>query len=158
LIDDPEGVSLERISFSRATDDSTNWHSSAGQGGGASPCRRNSQAEFLGTPDDDWLTVEPELFSPDNDGYHDVLQMACKPEKPGYVVHLRVLDAFGNTVRTLGRQELLGQEGRWNWDGLDENGQVLNPGIYILLAELFHVDGETRVLKRPCVLAAKVDQ
>ena len=158
LIDDPEGVSLERISFSRATDDSTNWHSAAGQGGGASPCRRNSQAEFLGTPDDDWLTVEPELFSPDNDGYHDVLQMACKPEKPGYVVHFRVLDAFGNTVRTLGRQELLGQEGRWNWDGLDENGQVLNPGIYILLAELFHVDGETRVLKRPCVLAAKVDQ
>jgi hypothetical protein len=158
LIDDPEGISLERISVSRSTNDSTNWHSAAGQGGGASPCRRNSQAEFTGSASDDWMTVLPELFSPDNDGYHDILQIICSPDKPGYVAHLRILDAYGNTVRTLGRQELLGQEGKWNWDGLDENGQVLNPGIYILLGELFHIDGETKVLKRACVLAGSLDQ
>lgn len=152
LITDPEGVSLERISTLIPSDDSTNWHSAAETAGFATPGMRNSQAADI-TVNEQWLSATPVLFTPDNNGYHDVQQIDCHPSRPGFVVHLTLLNAQGVAVRSLARQELLGASGNWIWDGTDDSGQRLPPGIYVILAELFHIDGETRKYKTVTVLA-----
>ncbi len=152
LINDPEGVSLERVSMLRPAPDSTSWHSAAENAGFATPGAPNSQRVETATGNQ-WLSVNPVLITPDNDGYHDVQQIFCVPSHSGFVAHLQILNAQGVPVRTLARQELMGDAGTWIWDGTDDTGQPLIPGIYIVLAELFHIDGETRKFKTAAVIA-----
>lgn len=156
LITDPEGISLERISLQMPASDSTNWHSAAETSGFATPGSRNSQAveAVSGTQ---WLYIEPVLFSPDNDGYHDVAQISIQPPRPGFVTHVKILNAQGIQVRELARQELMAASGTWIWDGNDDSGNRLGPGIYVILAELFHIDGETRKFKAVAVIAEKIE-
>ena len=156
LLADKEGVSLERISIYRPADDSSNWHSAAANRGYASPCEKNSQNYEQQNDATDWISVEPELFSPDNDGYHDVLGIQCHPPKGGFMVALSVLNEYGLPLRQLTEQELIGTEATWLWDGTDNSGTIVPPGIYILLARLFHLDGETKVVKKACVVAKKI--
>jgi len=74
LLNSTDGVSLERISFDRPTDDATNWHSASETAGFATPAYQNSQ--FMNyTNEKDNITILPEIFSPDNDGYNDVLNI-----------------------------------------------------------------------------------
>ncbi|MBL7924923.1 MAG: lamin tail domain-containing protein [Bacteroidia bacterium] len=155
LLDDPEGVSLERISPLRPAGDSSNWHSASSSCGFATPTAQNSQYDDYSNTSGKWLDVSPELFSPDNDGYHDVLGIRCRPSRSGFVAALSVYDENGVPVRRLSRQELIGAEGIWYWNGLNDEGQKVPAGIYVVLAELFHIDGETRVLKKACVLAER---
>ena len=133
LITDPEGVSLERISLQMAAGDSTNWHSASMQSGYATPGIRNSQSAATSEVEK-WLAVDPVLFTPNNDGFHDVQQIICKPSRPGFVVHLNILNEQGMTIKTLARQELMGSDGRWIWDGTDDSGNRMPLGIYVVIA------------------------
>jgi hypothetical protein len=74
LLDDKNGVSLERINYSRPTQDANNWQSAASTVGFATPAYKNSQySESDNAGNTFWL--QPESFSPDNDGYNDVLNL-----------------------------------------------------------------------------------
>jgi len=147
-----EGVSLERISAVRPVSDTTNWHSAAGSRGYATPCDENSQ-HMDGIRHDDWLKLEPELFSPDNDGYHDILGIDVLLPREGFMATMSVHDEAGAFVRHIVENELLGTVNHWFWDGLDGSGNVVHPGIYMLLSTFFHADGEVRRLRRACVVA-----
>ena len=46
----------------------------------------------------DEVTVEPKIFSPDNDGYNDVLSIHFKFENPGYTANIQIFDAQGRLV------------------------------------------------------------
>lgn len=155
LIQDAEGFSLERISAKGNGSDSSNWHSAASNSGGATPCQINSQHYDDANDGFSWLQLSPELFSPDNDGYHDVLGIQCAPPRPGYMVALYVYNEFGYPVRKLTEQELIGKEGSWIWNGLSDEGELQEPGIYVLLMELFHIDGDVKKIKKAFVLARR---
>lgn len=149
-----EGVSLERISPSRPVYDTANWHSAAGSRGYASPCDENTQ-HMEGPPHDEWMKLVPELFSPDNDGYNDILLIDVKLPREGFMASISVYDEAGSIIRNITENELLGTENRWCWDGLDTSGNVVEPGIYMMLSTFFHADGEVRRLRRACVVARK---
>lgn len=153
LLTDPEGVSLERISFAIPASDSTNWHSAAESAGFATPGARNSQALAPGSEPDKILRVDPVLFTPDNDGFKDTQFIRCQPAQPGYVAQAAILGPYGEVVRTLARQELLGDSGQWIWDGLDDTGAPVAPGIYVAVVELFHINGRTATAKAATVVA-----
>lgn len=157
LLTDPEGVSLERISFYLPATDSTNWHSAAERAGFATPGARNSQALNPAKEKEKLLWVDPVLFTPDNNGEKDVQLIVCRPPQQGYVAHAALLDQHGEVVRTLARQELLGEEGRWIWDGLDDAGLPTVPGIYIAVVELFHINGQTKSSKTVSVVARPLE-
>ena len=153
LLADPEGVSLERVSHLLVADDSTNWHSASVNSGFATPGAVNSQALSSSGDREKILWVDPVLFTPDNNGDKDAQLIICRPAQPGYVAHASILDQNGVVVRTLARQELLGDKGQWVWDGLDDAGAPLPPGIYIAVVELFHINGQTTSSKTVSVLA-----
>jgi len=52
---------------------------------------------------------------------------------------------------------LLGLKGNWNWDGLNENGQKLRVGTYIIFTEIFNLQGKKQQFKNTVVLARKLN-
>jgi hypothetical protein len=155
FLSDQEGVSLELISPRRNVSDSSNWHSAANNSGHATPCKINSQYYDDSNDGSGWFQLTPELFSPDNDGYHDVMGLSCTPPKPGYMVALSIYNEFGIPIRKLTEQELLGNEGQWIWNGLSDENTLQQAGIYIALLEMFHIDGDVKKIKKAFVLAKR---
>lgn len=155
LIDNAEGVSLERIDPSGPSTDKTNWHSAASTAGYGTPGYKNSQYKLL-TAVDAALTVSPKIFSPDNDGRDDIATLQYQVTEPGYVANVTIFDAAGRAVRNLVRNGTLGLKGSWNWDGLGDKGQQLSIGTYIIFTEIFNLQGKKQKFSNTIVLARKL--
>lgn len=149
-----EGVSLERINYSRPSDDKTNWHSASELVGFATPAYENSQFKETETIADD-VIIEPEIFSPDNDGFEDFANINFTFDEPGYVANIKIYDSRGRLIRYLANNQLLGIEGTTTWDGLDENNQKAPVGIYVVFIEIFDLEGNVKQYKKSVVVAAR---
>lgn len=149
-----EGVSLERINSEKATQDKQNWHSAAQSVGFATPTYKNSQYSgflYLENP----ITITPEIFSPDNDAYNDVLNINYQFDTPGYIANVIVYDSKGRFIKQLAKNELLATKGGFIWDGIDESNQKAIIGIYIIYIEVFDIKGNKKDFKKTAVLAGK---
>lgn len=154
LLSTVEGVSLERISSEKQAQDKQNWHSAAQSIGFATPTYQNSQySNFLYLEDP--ITISPEIFSPDNDGYNDNLSINYQFSTSGYVANVQIFDSKGKLMKTLVRNELLGTKGNFIWDGIDESNQKAIIGIYIVYIEVFDMNGNTKSYKKTAVLGGK---
>jgi hypothetical protein len=154
LIVNNEGVSLERINYTKPTNDPLNWHSAASTAGYGTPGYQNSQ--FMQEKEaQSEISIYPKVFSPDNDGFNDFATVNYHFTRPGFVCNLTIFDASGRPVRYLARSALCGLKGFFRWDGLDEKHQRLSTGIYVLLTEIFALDGTTKKFKDTIVLARK---
>lgn len=156
LIDNAEGVSLERIDPDGVSQDAVNWHSAASTAGYGTPTYKNSQYKLLQSINAT-LQVVPKVFSPDNDGRDDISTIQYKVSEPGYVANITIFDANGRPVRTLVSNAVLGLEGYWNWDGLDDKKQKLPIGTYILFTDIFNLNGKKESFKNVVVLARKLN-
>jgi hypothetical protein len=153
LLNSTTGISLERLNPNRATQDSTNWHSAA-ENVRATPGYKNSQ--YNETSDDGTeIQIEPETFSPDEDGKDDNVNIHFHFSTPGYVATIQVFDAKGRLIRKLISNELIGNDGTFSWDGLTDKKEKARIGIYIFYIEVFNLEGSTKSYKRTCVLASK---
>ncbi len=154
LIDDLNGVSLERIDYERLTNDPTNWHSAAEKVGWATPGYENSQLQPANAATESFI-VEPEVFSPDNDGFQDVLNISYALDGPGQVANISIFDRDGRQIRLLSRNELLATEGTVSWDGITDDGTKARIGVYIIFIELFDLKGDVSSTKKTCVLGGR---
>ena len=154
LIDNKEGVALERIDYHAPTQNQDNWHSAATSVGFGTPTYKNSQYRMDLQVQGD-ITVSPEIVSPDNDGMDDFATIDYSFPSPGYVANITVFDAAGRPVRFLQRNALCGTKGNFRWDGLGEKFQKLPVGIYIIFTEVFNLDGKKKQFKNTIVLARR---
>ena len=152
LLAGTQGISLERIDCNRPSLDRTNWHSAAAGCGYSTPGKLNSQQSQAGDGPGA-LLVEPEVFSPDNDGTNDVVNILYRFDRAGWVANITVYNARGMFVRTLAGNVLMGGSGVYSWDGRDDAGQLAAPGIYIILLEAFHSSGGKVAHRKVCVLS-----
>lgn len=152
LLDDTEGVSLERISFTADTQSEDNWHSASTTAGLATPGIANSNSLPTEVTDGEFELVE-KVFSPNSDGDNDFLIINYKLDKPGYVANVKVFDDEGFEIDQIVSNGLLATEGLITWNGTTSEGSISQIGLYIIIAELFHPDGEIKNFKKVCVLA-----
>jgi hypothetical protein len=155
LLNSTDGVSLERINFDRPSDDRSNWTSAATDREFGTPGYQNSQFASLFTPQEGELEIRPEVFSPDNDGYDDVVTAYYSFEKPGFTGSLSIFDQKGRLVKTLIKSALFGTEGIISWDGITDSNTKASIGMYILYLEAFNTSGAIVKLKKPVVVASK---
>lgn len=156
LLVSTKGVSLERINFARKTQDASNWHSASQNVGYGTPAYKNSQySENTGSANDQ-VEIEPEVFSPDNDGYQDVVNITYKTDNPGYTGSITIYDERGRLIRNLVKNELWGNSGTYSWDGITNDRDKARIGIYVFLVEVFDLSGNTKQFKKVCVLGAKL--
>ena len=139
LLDNTDGVSLERIDPNGESSSSFNWHSAAEEIGFATPGRVNSQ--FLSALSNGEITLTNDVFSPDNDGFEDVLQISYEMIESGLLGKATIYDDRGRLIRKLFSNELLGSKGTFTWDGLSDNQIKASIGVYVLLFEAFSTDG-----------------
>lgn len=156
LISDDEGIALERIDPNDSSQKQTNWHSAASTAGYGTPTYKNSQYKLTNSVNAT-IDVSPKVFSPDNDGHDDIATINYQVSEPGYVTNIRLFDANGRLVRYFVKNALLGLKGSWNWDGLNENGQKLPVGTYIIFTEIFNLQGKKQQFKNTVVLARKLN-
>jgi hypothetical protein len=154
LLNTTDGVSLERINYNRPSGDRTNWHSAAETVGFGTPAYKNSEYSAV-IADDGAITLYPDIFSPDNDGYNDVLNINYKFDEPGYTANILIYDEKGRLLRTLTRNLQIGTSGTISWDGTTDGNTKANIGIYIIYFEVFDLKGKTKHYKKTTVLATK---
>lgn len=154
LLDNKDGVSLERVDFNRSILESTNWQSAASGVGYGTPGYQNSQ--YIGAANgNDALSLSPESFSPDGDGYNDVMNINYAMPEAGYEGALTIFDGNGNIIRKLTGRQLLGLNGAYTWNGLTEEGNLATAGVYIVWFEYFNLKGTVKHARKTCVVAVK---
>ncbi|MEE9166670.1 MAG: lamin tail domain-containing protein [Candidatus Neomarinimicrobiota bacterium] len=88
------------------------------------------------------IKLEPNPFSPDGDGYQDVIHIAYSlPFSQAYLTVL-IFDSEGRNVRTLARNLATGSEGAISWDGLSYLDRRARIGIYVV--KISAVDAESK--------------
>ena len=155
LIDNEDGVSLERIDPVGSSQEPTNWHSAASTAGYGTPTYKNSQYKLINSVNAT-IEVVPKVFSPDNDGRDDIATVQYQVTEPGFIANITIFDAAGRPIRNLIRNGTLGLQGYWNWDGLDDKGNKLPVGTYIVFSEIFNLQGKKEKFKNVVVLARKL--
>lgn len=154
LLQNEEGVALERIRPEEKTQLAGNWTSASSAAGFGTPAAPNSQSYSGGTASSG-IRIEPAVFSPDGDGWNDFTWVHYYFDEPGYVGSFTIYDLSGRRVRQLLKNATLSREGTVRWDGLDDRQQPLASGPYILLAELFNLRGQTSRFKFSITIARK---
>ncbi|NPA33562.1 MAG: hypothetical protein GXO48_01360 [Chlorobi bacterium] len=152
------GVSLEKINPDLPSNEPSSWQSAASTVGYATPTYQNSQYRPLeDQASQEIVVVEPEIFSPDEDGYNDYVLIKFSLPSGDFIAQVRIFNMEGKLVKTLLNNGLVPQEGFLKWDGSSDKGFKVPVGNYIVLFEAFNPDGETiRVMKR-CVVATRLE-
>mgnify|MGYP001269154502 CR=1 FL=1 len=154
LIDDPSGVSLEKISPSSSSNNKTLWHSASENSGWGTPGLQNSQLYKISNSNFEF-TIETKVFSPDNDGFDDIAIFSYNLSEVGLTGSITVFDQFGRLIKKVKTNELLGNQGVITWDGTNEQGQKANVGIYLVLFEYFNSLGEFYSIKKTITLKTR---
>ena len=154
LIDNKEGVALERIDYNQPTQLKSNWTSAASTTGFGTPGYQNSQfrsdLQVQGQ-----VQISPEVFSPDNDGIDDYAFINYQFTEPNYVANVSIFDISGRNVRSLIRNATLSSTGSLRWDGLNDLQQRLPVGPYIIVTEIFNLKGKTKKFKNVVTMARR---
>ncbi len=155
LLDNTDGVSLERIDPDGVSSDGNNWHSAAEAIGFGTPGLVNSQ--FYPAVANGEFNFTSDVVSPDSDGYQDVLQINYQMIEPGYVGHFTVYDDRGRLIKRVVESELLGASGTFSWGGVKEDGTKASIGTYVGVFEAFQIDGGVVFTKKKAfVVAGKI--
>jgi hypothetical protein len=153
LLQDEEGVSLERIDLNGPTPEQANWQSASGVSGYATPGLPNSQRrDNQNVPEQ--VRVEPEIFSPGDDTF-DFVQILYRFDQPGRVGTVRILNSQGAFVRDIANNELLGTEGSFRWDGERDDGRKASLGYYVVWMETFDPAGGVATFRKRVVVARR---
>jgi flagellar hook assembly protein FlgD len=149
------GKSLERINPNLNGNDPLNWSTSVNSLGGT-PGKQNSIfAENLIQSAN--ISVNPNPFSPDNDGFEDFTIINYNLSQPIAQVRIKIFDSKGRLVRTLINNQASGSSGSVVFEGLNDDGQTLRMGIYIIFLEALNDNsGIVETVKSVVVVARKL--
>jgi hypothetical protein len=149
------GRSIERFNPSFESNDRRNWSTSVAPSG-ATPLQANS-IFTKGIPSAAGLSLSPNPFSPDNDGFEDIIAITYSLPSTISMIRARCFDVQGRLVRTLANNEPVASSGTLLWNGLDDNNRRVRIGMYIILFEaLDAAGGINRVMKDVVVVATKL--
>jgi len=158
LLNDKNGVSLERINPDAPTQGAGNWHSASSESGYATPTYQNSQFTELtaNATNTTIFSLTNNRVSPDGDGFEDFLQINYKTDQSGYTATIHIYDANGQLINKIAQNELLATQGIFKWEGVSSDGQKAPIGIYVLWIEYFNLNGSVKQMKEAVVVAGKL--
>ncbi len=148
LLEDVDGVSLERIAFD-APNSSENWTSAASVEGFATPGYANSQQMDLSAFVDP-VQAEPKVFVPGSANSFTTINYEF--ETAGSFANIYLYDQNGRLVKTLGEGVLLNTDGFVTWDGSSNGGSVARAGYYVIVFEVFGNSGAAEIFKETVVV------
>jgi len=154
VVRDIDGISLERISFTKDANAPGNFRSAAASVGFATPTYKNSQETTSG---DEFVILSSQTFSPDGDGYEDLLTLNYQLNTQASLATVQVFNDKGRLIRKLIQNQTVSTVGSLVWDGLNDGGQRQKIGIYVVVFDVFYLDGKRKSFKNTCVLAGPLN-
>jgi hypothetical protein len=155
LIRNAKGVSLERISPFTPAEVLSNWQSASGNEDYATPGKRNSMA-LSGEFDSNLIQIEPQVFDPEGSLGPSFTTIRYELDQPGWVGSFSIYSSSGLLIQSLAQNQVLGTSGLLTWTGTDRLGARVRPGYYLLLVELFDLNGKTVVIKKMITVAIRL--
>ncbi len=153
LLENDDGVSLERISFVSETNDPNNWRSAASAAGFATPGGPNSQATSNQGVTTGSVEIEPKVFIPGNSGSgRDFTTINYRFDLPGKFANITIYDQAGRMIKKIAEGALLSTDGFVRWDGTTNSGEMTRIGYYVVLFEVFDSSGNSDVIKETVVV------
>lgn len=153
LLENEEGISLERVDYNKPTQDQNNWHSAASTAGFGTPTYQNSQFRSDLVLNGE-ITITPKTFSPDNDGTDDFALINFQMAEAGNVANITIFDAQGRPVRNLVKNATLALTGTFRWDGLNDKQAKVSTGPYVIYTDVFNLNGKRRKYKKTVIVAS----
>lgn len=168
LLEDTEGVALERIDPDRPAQDASAWISAAETCGFGTPGCENSHGFGNGKENVDLgksenlIWIEPRVITPDNDGHNDYGRICWSQSLDGHICRIEIYDDWGRKMNTVASNLLLGRgidvgNGIYGdyirYDAVNHQGKSLRPGIYLMYVEIIRPDGRLKRLKYAFVVA-----
>ncbi|RKD92507.1 T9SS type B sorting domain-containing protein [Mangrovibacterium diazotrophicum] len=153
-IADEEGISLERRSVKLPTSEWENWTSAASVVGFATPGCPNSMLELDFQTNS--VTFEPDVISPNNDGYNDFTNLHFELSEPEWLLNVLIFDVSGRLIDQPQKNVTIGQTADLNWQGQRSDGELLAAGIYVFYIELTNLRGERKVFRKSCTIVNKI--
>jgi len=141
LLNDPNGISLERLSFSGESNDQNNWFTASETEGGATPGYENSQS-FTPQNQIGEMRIEPSTFAPDIPGANNFTTLNYSFDQPGNTINIRIVDVEGRIIKQITQNTVVGTKGFFTWDGSTEEGRKARIGYYMILMEIINTDGK----------------
>ncbi len=151
-----KGVALERLNPDEPSQSESNWFSASSLMRFGTPGYKNSQS-YRPDIQDKTFYVDPKVFSPDFDGFEDVLALHYAFSQNDNNVRITIFDSEGRIVKILKNNILVSNEpGYFLWDGTDDSGRVVQIGTYIAILEVVNIhSGEKKSHKAAFVVAKK---
>lgn len=151
LIDDVEGVSLERISSAVSSISKDNWRSTAESFRYATPGYKNSQSRE--PVNKGVITVSPEIITPNNDGQSDYCQIGYSADSQSQTISISIYNLQGQLVKPIANNVLISPSGFFTWDGTNQQGGILTTAHYIIVSEIITSDGRVLTFRNKVVVA-----
>ncbi len=147
------GRSLERITLTAAVSDPENWGTCVAEAGGT-PGATNSIAAVLPLDSQVEVEIQPNPFSPDDDGFEDHAVIQIQLPLLLAVSNVYIYDVQGRLQRRLLHQQNVGNETTLIWDGTADDGKKVRIGQYILYVEALNGEsGQIKTAKKRLVVA-----
>jgi gliding motility-associated-like protein len=147
LLTSVSGVSLERVSVNRETQNENNWKSAAESVGFATPGYINSQFSDHDTFED-ILKIVPEIFSPNQPGNADYVEIHCYFEESENRVSITIFDRYGNLVKTIANNQICARHEVFLWDGVSEKNYKVPPDLYIIKMNYWNLNTKRKAIKK----------
>ncbi|HLW50785.1 MAG TPA: hypothetical protein VKZ78_07410 [Sphingobacteriaceae bacterium] len=151
FIKDPKGISLERQNPSIDTNAPGNFKSAAVSEGGATPGYQNSSVHTAKTI----LNMKSRIVSPDHDGIDDQLELHYNITHAGLMATIQIFNSQGYLAKNIIRNTSIPSQGIWVWDGQNEQGSIVSPGIYTIVIELYNNSGYRQVFRKSFVIVLR---
>jgi len=151
LIDNVEGISLERISFSEPSTSKSNWRSAAESTNYATPGYKNLQSRAPSS--EGTITLSPEVITPNNDGQADFTQIGYSLDGLSQTISISVYNLQGQLIKTIANNSIIAPSGFFTWDGTNQQGGVLPTAHYIIVSEIITSDGRILTFRNKVVVA-----
>ena len=147
LLTSVSGVSLERVSVERETQNEHNWKSAAESADFATPGYQNSHFNN-NQIFEDVLRVVPEVFSPNQNGFFDYVEFHCSFEDSENRVNITIFDRQGNLVKMVVNNQICTQNEVFLWDGVSDKNYRVPADLYIVKMEYWNLNDKRKTIKK----------
>lgn len=145
---DLHNVSLERLSAVRATNDAANWHSaSTGCGYNTAGWPNSQLSDGSSCLENLSFTCPVPQFSPNGDGYNDLLVINYRMPSAGYILTADIYTRTGSHVSRIIDRHLLALQGTYTWDGKNSGNMTVESGLYVMVLQAASPEGRVTVRK-----------
>jgi hypothetical protein len=151
LLNEKEGVSLEKVRPDMSSTESTAWHSASESAGFGTPGVMNSSYSPE-NQNNDQVVLSSTRISPDNDGWEDVLLIDMTLNGSDNIVSISIFNETGGFVKTITENLFAGNKASVAWDGTASDGNLVSRGIYIVLIRLYNDKGKIKTWKKVCAI------